>query len=144
MSNARATILTLPAGGVSADRRLRDRRVEKTGFLAGAGKRSQPNPATAATAKTPAKIQVPAKPATGNDPADALIAQAEKLLKSGQANYAAGHLEAARADFDQAFNLLVSSNLDIHSDERLEQEFSKIVESVHDLETGRPQAGRRL
>ena len=80
------------------------------------------------------KIQEQTKPKPANDPADALIAQAEKLLKSGQANYAGGHLEAARENFDQAFNLLVSSNLDIHSDERLEQEFSKVVESVHDLE----------
>ena len=53
---------------------------------------------------------------------------------AGQANYAAGHLEAAKANFDQAFNLLLSSNLDVHSDERLEDEFDKIVEAVHDLE----------
>ena len=80
------------------------------------------------------KIQEHLKPKPINDPGAALIAQAEKLLKSGQANYAGGHLEAAREDFDQAFNLLLSSNLDIQGDDRLEQEFSKIVESVHDLE----------
>jgi membrane-bound lytic murein transglycosylase D len=80
------------------------------------------------------KIQEQLKPKPANDPADALIVQAEKLLAAGKANYAAGHLEAARENFDQAFNLLVSSNLDIHADDRLEQEFSKIVESVHDLE----------
>ena len=73
---------------------------------------------------------VPTKP----DPADALIAQAEKQYAAGQANYQADHLEAAKQNFDQAFNTLLSSNLDIRNDERLEREFDKIVEAVHELE----------
>jgi len=89
---------------------------------------------TVETAKAQAKIQEAPKPASASDPAQALIVQAEKLLAAGQTNYAAGHLEAAKENFDQAFNLLLSSNLDIHADDRLEAEFSKIVESVHDLE----------
>jgi membrane-bound lytic murein transglycosylase D len=68
------------------------------------------------------------------DPAEVLIAQAEKQYAAGQANYQADHLEAAKQNFDQAFNTLLSSNLDIHSDERLEREFDKIVEAVHELE----------
>jgi membrane-bound lytic murein transglycosylase D len=68
------------------------------------------------------------------DPAEALIAQAEKQYAAGQANYQADHLEAAKQNFDQAFNTLLSSDLDIHSDERLEREFDKIVEAVHEME----------
>src|SRR5450759_457242 len=68
------------------------------------------------------------------DPAEALIAQAEKQYAAGQANYQADHLEAAKQNFDQAFNTLLSSNLDIRNDERLEREFDKIVEAVHELE----------
>ena len=68
------------------------------------------------------------------DPAEALIAQAEKQYAAGQANYRADHLEAAKQNFDQAFNTLLSSNLDIRNDERLEREFDKIVEAVHELE----------
>jgi len=68
------------------------------------------------------------------DPADALIAQAEKQYAAGQANYQAGHLEAAKEDFDQAFNTLLTSNLDVRNDERLDREFEKIVEAVHGLE----------
>ncbi len=68
------------------------------------------------------------------DPAEALIAQAEKEYAAGQANYKAGHLEAAKVNFDQAFNTLLSSDLDIRNDERLEREFDKIVEAVHELE----------
>ena len=78
----------------------------------------------------PAQQPAPQKP----DPAELLIAQAEKQYAAGQANYQAGHLEAAKNNFDQAFNTLLSSNLDIRNDERLEREFDKIVEAVHELE----------
>ncbi len=52
--------------------------------------------APAQSAKQQPKIQEQPKPKPANDPADALIAQAEKLLQPGQANYQAGHLEAAK------------------------------------------------
>jgi membrane-bound lytic murein transglycosylase D len=83
----------------------------------------------------------PAPPATKPDPADAVIAQAEKEYAAGQANYQAGHLEAARANFDQAFNTLLSSNLDVRNDDRLQREFDKIVEAVHELEMEALQQG---
>ena len=76
----------------------------------------------------------PATPTAGDPAADALIAQAEKQYAAGQANYQAGHLEAAKANFDQAFNTLLSSNLDIRNNESLQREFDKIVEAVHELE----------
>jgi membrane-bound lytic murein transglycosylase D len=69
-----------------------------------------------------------------SDPVEAVIAAAEKQYAAGQANYQAGHLEAAKEDFDQSFNTLLSSNLDIRNDDRLEREFEKLVEAVHELE----------
>jgi len=60
-----------------------------------------------------------------------LIAQVEKEYEAGQDNYQAGHLEAAKQNFDRAFNLLLGSNLDIHSDERLQHEFDRILEGVN-------------
>ncbi len=134
MSNSRATILTLLLAAFLLTTGCETDESKKPASLPAQANAPNVTQQTAATAKSPAKIQEPARPKPTNDPADALIAQTEKLLKSGQANYAGGHLEAAKADFDQAFNLLVSSKLDIHADERLEQEFSKVVESVHDLE----------
>ena len=80
--------------------------------------------------KATAQPDLTAKPG----PAEALIAQAEKQYEAGQANYQADHLEAAKQNFDQAFNILLSSDLDIRNDERLEREFDKIVEGVHELE----------
>src|SRR5881628_242809 len=63
-----------------------------------------------------------------------LIAQVEKEYEAGQDNYQAGHLEAAKQNFDRAFNLLLGSNLDIHSDERLQHEFDRILEGVNSPE----------
>ena len=134
MSNFRAAILTLLLGAFLVTTGCETTESKKPAPLPAQANAPTATQQTSQSAKASAKIQEPAKSNASNDPADALIAQTEKLLKSGQANYAAGHLEAAKADFDQAFNLLVSSNLDIHTDERLEQEFSKVVESVHDLE----------
>ncbi len=82
----------------------------------------------------PTKPQETPKPQPQPDPAEALIAQAEKQYAAGQSNYQAGHLEAAKEDFDQAFNTLLTSNLDVRNDERLDREFEKIVEAVNELE----------
>jgi membrane-bound lytic murein transglycosylase D len=67
------------------------------------------------------------------DPADALLARVEKEYQAGLANYNAGHLEAAKANFDRAFNMLLESGL-VRGNERLEQEFDKLVEGVNNLE----------
>ncbi len=80
------------------------------------------------------KTPVVATAAPAEDPVVSLIDRAEKEFQAGQANYNAGHLEAAKDNFDKAFTMMLSGNLDIHSDERLENEFDKIVESVHELE----------
>src|SRR5580704_2871419 len=48
---------------------------------------------------SPSNIQETPKPQPQADPADALIAQAEKQYAAGQANYQSGHLEAAKEDF---------------------------------------------
>ena len=80
------------------------------------------------------KIQEAPKPQPQPDPAETLIAQVEKLYDAGQTNYQAGHLEAAKVNFDQAFNGLLSSDLDLKNDERLQQEFDKLVDAVHELE----------
>jgi membrane-bound lytic murein transglycosylase D len=89
-------------------------------------------PAPAAPAPTPARTE---------DPVATLIAKAEKDFQAGQANYNAGHLDAAKDNFDHAFTTMLSSDLDVHADERLENEFDKIVESVHELELQALKAG---
>jgi membrane-bound lytic murein transglycosylase D len=60
----------------------------------------------------------------------------EKDYQAGLDAYKAGQTDAAKQDFDTAFNALLESNLDIRSDERLEKEFDRIVEGVNHLDLG--------
>src|SRR5690349_21848096 len=87
----------------------------------------------------PPKIQEKVQPKV--DPVDALIARVEKEYQAGLANYTAGHLDAAKDNFDRAFDVLLQSGLDIHGNERLQQEFDKLVEGVNSLEMAALKAG---
>ncbi len=50
--------------------------------------------------------------------------------------YKAGQTDAAKRDFDNAFNALLESNLEVRSDDRLEKEFNRIVEGINQLDLG--------
>src|SRR5579863_2848736 len=91
-----------------------------------------PAPAEASaetSAKTPPATNAP-------DPVAELIAKVEKDFQAGLDAYKAGHPDVAKQDFDKAFNGLLESNLDVRSDDRLEQEFNRIVEAVNHLDMG--------
>jgi len=90
-----------------------------------------------AQAITPINTQIEVKP----DPVAQLIAQVENEYKVGQDNYKAGHLEAAKENFDRAFNLLLGSSLDLRSDERLEQEFDRVLDGINGFELQALQEG---
>jgi membrane-bound lytic murein transglycosylase D len=78
--------------------------------------------------------QIEEKVVPKSDPVDDILSRVEREYQNGQANYAAGHLEAAKEAFDRAFNLLLQSPIEVGSNERLHREFDKIVEGVHGLE----------
>ena len=61
---------------------------------------------------------------------------AEKNYQIGLSNYHSGKQEDAKQNFDDALNGLLSSNLDVRSDPRLEKEFDRIVQGVNDLYPG--------
>ena len=100
-------------------------------------------PAMPAKAETKAKTSpqssssppVPAQ-AGESDPVGDLVANVEKQYRAGMDAYRAGQTDAAKQNFDNAFNALLGSNLDIRSDERLEKEFDRIVEGVNALDLG--------
>ena len=71
-----------------------------------------------------------------SDPVADLIAKVEKEYREGLANHEAGRTEEAKQEFDNALNDLLSSNLDVRSDERLQKEFDRIVQGVNDLYPG--------
>ena len=93
----------------------------------------QPQPAVASPAE--AKTQSPA-PTPASDPVGDLIAWVEKDYQAGLGAYQAGQTDVAKQDFDNAFNALLGSNLDVRSDDRLEKEFDRIVEGVNHLDLG--------
>src|SRR5271167_2115191 len=93
----------------------------------------------AAAAEPRPKPQVPQ--ALQADPVASLIASVEKEYQTGQDNYNAGHLEAAKQNFDSAFNQLLGSGIDLHSDDRLEAELDRILDGINDLELAALQQG---
>src|SRR5580698_1958305 len=107
-------------------------------------------PVAAQSQAAPAQKPAPAAPADHSsagqasaptsDPVGDLVALAEKEYQAGLANYHAGKSEDAKQNFDNALNALLSSSLDVRSDDRLQQEFDHIVAGVNQLYPGGPNA----
>jgi membrane-bound lytic murein transglycosylase D len=79
---------------------------------------------------TPAQTPQMEKP----DPVPGIIAEAEKAYAAGQEDYKAGHLDAAKQDFNHAVDILMQGPVEIKADDRLQQEFDKITEEINKLE----------
>ena len=93
------------------------------------------SPAASVAPKQQAPEPVPAQQPEKPDPVPGMIAEAEKAYAAGQADYKAGHLDAAKQDFNRAVDILMQGPVDIKSDDRLQQEFDKITEEISKLET---------
>ena len=103
---------------------------------------SQPqDPPQKVASPAQAKPDAPATQALAVDPVADLIVRVEKEYKAGQDDYAAGHLEAAKQNFDSAFNQLLGSGLDLRSDDRLQRELDRILEGINGLELAALQQG---
>ncbi len=63
-----------------------------------------------------------------------LIQQVEQSYAFGEANYSKGKLPEAKADFDRAVDLMLSSGIDIKSNPQLQDELDRIVDQVNALE----------
>src|SRR3984885_5400283 len=63
-----------------------------------------------------------------------LINKAEAAYRSGVENYRAGHLEAARLDFDSAVDVMLTSGMDLKTDPQLADEFDRLLNAVNSLE----------
>jgi membrane-bound lytic murein transglycosylase D len=93
------------------------------------------SPATA-TATEPETKKPDASRAPESDTVADLLARVEKQYQAGLEAFHSGQNDIAKQDFDDAINALLGSNLDIHSDDRLEAEFERIVEGVDHLDLG--------
>ena len=70
-----------------------------------------------------------------------LIAQVEERFASGEQNYKAGHLQAARRDFDDAVDWMLESGYDPNGDPKLGEMFHRIVDTVYTYELQAFRAG---
>jgi len=70
-----------------------------------------------------------------------LIQKVEEKFASGEQNYKAGHLEAARKDFDEAVDAILQSGVDPDSDPRLSELFHRVVDTVYTYELQAFRAG---
>ena len=62
---------------------------------------------------------------------DYLIARVQERFAQGEANYKAGHLEAARRDFDDAVDWMLESGYDPNGDPRLSELFHHVTDQVY-------------
>ena len=72
---------------------------------------------------------------------DYLIAQVKEKFASGEANYKAGHLAAARRDFDDSVDWILESGYDPNSDPRLRELFQHVTDTVYTYELQAYRAG---
>jgi len=75
------------------------------------------------------------------DPRQLLIHRVEEKFASGEQNYKAGHLEAARKDFDDAVDWMLQSGYDPNSDPQLSELFHRVVDTVYTYELQAFRAG---
>ncbi|MGB9233081.1 MAG: transglycosylase SLT domain-containing protein [Terriglobales bacterium] len=101
---------------------------------------SQKPPATA-TVITGSQVNPEVAKALAVDPIADLVGRVEKEYLAGQENYRNGHLEAAKQNFDAAFNLLLESGFDLQSDQRLEAELNRILDGTNSTELEALQMG---
>jgi membrane-bound lytic murein transglycosylase D len=108
-----------------------------------------PSEHAAAPQKASAQATAPALPSAPQQPvhtaiqpaktaqqqrAQVLIEQVEKAYSNGQAAYRKGDMHAAKGEFDRAVDLMLTSGIDIKSDQLLQDEFDRIVDAVNGLE----------
>ena len=111
--------------------------------LVAASSPPDPHQQKSGTAAAEPQAKPPVPQALQVDPVADLIARVEKEYQSGQDNYHAGHLEAAKQNFDSAFNQLLGSGFDLRSssDDRLERELDRLLDGVNTLELAALQQG---
>jgi len=72
---------------------------------------------------------------------DYLIRKVQEKFASGEQNFKAGHLEAARKDFDDAVDWMLESGYDPNGDPKLSELFHHVVDTVYAYELQAFRAG---
>jgi membrane-bound lytic murein transglycosylase D len=102
-------------------------------------------PDPAATAQSGPSAATSAQQTAANAArAQQLVNQVEATYRSGVDNYRAGHLDAARQDFDLAVDTMLTSGLDLKGDPQLSDEFERLLNAVNSLEMDALKQGNGL
>lgn len=91
-------------------------------------------PAATTAEKSTSKDQSANAAAPKVDPVTDLLTNVEKEFQAGQASSTAGNDADATQHFDNAFNLLMNSKLDLNSDPRLKAEYDIVSARVNSVE----------
>ncbi len=75
-----------------------------------------------------------APPAPLRPEVQSLIDSVEAAYQSGVADYHAGKLQTAKADFDRAVDLMLTSSFDLRNEPQLHDELDRILDAVNTLE----------
>jgi membrane-bound lytic murein transglycosylase D len=102
------------------------------------------SPAAANAAQAPPSTAQTVQDAAAAYKSQQLINSVEQTYRNGVNNYRAGHLEAARADFDSAVDLMLTSGLDLKGDPQLNDEFEHLLDAVNSLEIAALKQGNGL
>jgi membrane-bound lytic murein transglycosylase D len=105
----------------------------------GATVKSQPPAVTPAPAVAPVPVQAPAPPPP--DPVTVLIATSQAHFADGERELRAGHLEKAKAAFNQAIEVLLESPTGARSEPRIREHFDKLVDRISTYEISALAAG---
>ena len=92
------------------------------------------NPAPAAQATQAGSPAQTAAEQQHAQQAQALINRAQASYASGVNNYNNNRLDAARADFDAAVDMMLSSGMDLKDDPQLSDAFDHLLDSINSLE----------
>ena len=86
-------------------------------------------PSSLADTRAPAST-----PSAQQQRVQALISQVEKAYALGNSDYKKGNLLEAKAQFDRAVDLMLTSGIDIKSTPQLQDEFDRIIDGINGLE----------
>jgi membrane-bound lytic murein transglycosylase D len=98
---------------------------------------SQPQataPVVQQPAPEPAAPVIPPEQIAKQRKVQELIELVEKAYAAGDADYRKGRLPEAKAEFDRAVDLMLTSGLDIKSEPQLQDEFDHVIDQVNALE----------
>ena len=100
----------------------------------GSAVRQAPVVALASPPELPTATQLGRPAPLPTDPVLTLLAESDRHFKAGQTELEAGHVGAAREEFDRAINLLIESPYGGRTEPRIREQFDRLVDRISTYE----------